>query len=383
MPIDVIENVEDTNNSAAAQDDAQQVEQPQLLEMSDDEFAKLNAPPVEQVPADNADANTDATATGDAADTTTSGEPGDTTADSDKKDSEAAGDDKAEKDSESAKDQQALNYKAEYEKLLAPFKANGGEIQVKSTDEILTLMQMGANYHKKMATIKPALKVVKLLEKNGLLDENKLNHLIDISKKDPAAIRQMIKDSGIDPGDIDVNGDVDYTPQSHQVADAEIALDEVLDDIKSTPTYARTLNVVTTEWDKNSQSTIVANPHIIGVLNGHIGDGTFDKIMAEVNRARSFGQLQGIPDLEAYKQMGDYMHNQGLLNPVVNTKDTEDKAAAALKKANDDQQRIARRKAAGVPSAQKPAPVGKTKDILGLSDEEFLKLPPSAYTKVQ
>ncbi len=382
MPVDTIENVDNTNETTSGQDDAQVVEQPQLLEMSDEDFAKLNAPPTEEASTeaggeagtDNepaADADPDGAADNNAAGSTA----GKVDAVPEK---DAAG-----KDAEAGKDQAAVDYKAEYEKLLAPFKANGGEIQVKSTDEILTLMQMGANYHKKMTSIKPALRVVKLLEKNGLLDENKLNHLIDISKKDPAAIRQMIKDSGINPLDIDVTDDVAYTPQSHQVADAEIALDEVLDDIKSTPTYARTLNVVTSEWDKNSQGTIVANPHIIRVLNGHIGDGTFDKIMTEVNRARSFGQLQGIPDLDAYKQMGDYMHSNGLLNPVANAPAAENDAEAALKKVDDDQKRKARRKAAGAPPQQKPASEAKPKDILGLSDEEFLKLPPSAYTKIR
>ena len=380
MSVDVIENVDDAQGAGEIQNTPAQVEQSQLLEMSDEDFTKLNAPPVDPAPADDATA-TDATAEDNADDATASDD--NAAADPGEKAGEVADPNKAQENADVEKDPQTIDFKAEYEKLLAPFKANGGEIQVKSTDEILTLMQMGANYHKKMSTIKPALKVMKLLEKNGLLDENKLNHLIDISKKDPAAIRQMIKDSGIDPVDIDVTGDVEYTPQSHQVADAEIALDEVLDDIKSTPTYARTLNVVTTEWDKNSQSTIVANPHIIRVLNEQIGSGTFDKIMTEVSRARSFGQLQGMPDLEAYKQMGDYMHAQGLLNPPAKAEEIENSAAALLKKANDDQQRNARRKAAGAPSAHKPTPAGKTADVLGMSDEEFLKLPPSVYTKVQ
>ena len=370
MPVDIIENVDDAKGAGESQDISAQVEQSQLLEMSDEEFSKLNAPPVDSAPADDTAASDAAAEDNDAVTASD-----DAAADPGEKAGEVDDPNKAKENADAEKDPQIIDFKAEYEKLLAPFKAN--------TDEILTLMQMGANYHKKMSAIKPALKVVKLLEKNGLLDENKLNHLIDISKKDPAAIRQMIKDSGIDPVDIDVTGDVEYTPQSHQVADAEIALDEVLDDIKSTPTYARTLNVVTTEWDKNSQGTIVANPHMIRTLNDHIGNGTFDKIMTEVNRARSFGQLQSIPDLEAYKQMGDYMHSQGLLNPVVNAESAEDKAAAALKKANDDLKRNARRKAAGAPAVQKPAPAAKAKDLLSLSDEEFLKLPPSVYTKVQ
>ena len=86
------------------------------------------------------------------------------------------------------------DYKAEYQRLLAPFKANGKDIQVTSVDEALTLMQMGANYNKKMAALKPNLKVLKLLDTHGLLDENELNFLIDLKEKNPKAIMKLVKD---------------------------------------------------------------------------------------------------------------------------------------------------------------------------------------------
>ena len=95
------------------------------------------------------------------------------------------------------------DYKAEYQRLLAPFKANGKDIQVTSVDEALTLMQMGANYNKKMAALKPNLKVLKLLDTHGLLDENELNFLIDLKEKNPKAIMKLVKDSGIDPMEMD------------------------------------------------------------------------------------------------------------------------------------------------------------------------------------
>ena len=74
----------------------------------------------------------------------------------------------------------AIDYEVEYKRLLAPFKANGREISVKSVDDAVTLMQMGANYNKKMAALKPSLKLMKLLENNGLLSEEKISYLIEI-----------------------------------------------------------------------------------------------------------------------------------------------------------------------------------------------------------
>ena len=89
-----------------------------------------------------------------------------------------------------------VDYKAEYDRLVAPFKANGREITVKSVDDAIALMQMGANYNKKMSALKPNLKLMKLLENNGLLDETKIGFLIDLEKKNPDAINKLIKDSG-------------------------------------------------------------------------------------------------------------------------------------------------------------------------------------------
>lgn len=79
--------------------------------------------------------------------------------------------------------EQSVNYEQEYKRILAPFKANGKEVEVKSVDDAITLMQMGANYQKKMAALKPNLKILKILENNGLLDEGKLSFLIDLDKR--------------------------------------------------------------------------------------------------------------------------------------------------------------------------------------------------------
>src|SRR5690606_38757650 len=98
---------------------------------------------------------------------------------------------------------QPVDHKAIVDKLFAPFKANGKEMVVDNVDDAVALMQMGANYNKKMAALKPNLKLLKLLENNNLLSEEKIGFLIDLDKKNPAAIGKLLKDSGIDPLDVD------------------------------------------------------------------------------------------------------------------------------------------------------------------------------------
>ena len=204
-----------------------------------------------------------------------------------------------------------LDYKAEYEKILKPFKANGKEIKVDSVDEAIQLMQMGANYSKKMASLKPGLKVLRMLEDNGLMDEAKLSFLIDLEKRKPQAINKLVKDSGIDPLDIDVNDSTEYKPSSYTVDDKELELDAVLEEISSTSAYGRTIDVVSNKWDATSKKVLLSNPTIIKVINEHIEQGIYDQITSVIDKERMLGRLTGLSDLEAYKEVGDALHAQG------------------------------------------------------------------------
>ncbi|RLD76246.1 MAG: hypothetical protein DRJ15_15705, partial [Bacteroidetes bacterium] len=151
---------------------------------------------------------------------------------------ETKADDTTTKVEETPKD---IDYKAEYERLIAPFRANGKDMQIESVDDALTLMKMGANYNKKMAGLKPNLKLLKMLEKNDLLDESKLSFLIDLDQKNPGAVNKLIKDSGIDPLDIDTEKEDEYRPSTYTVDDKEVELDGVLDEIRDTQSFKDTL----------------------------------------------------------------------------------------------------------------------------------------------
>ena len=68
-----------------------------------------------------------------------------------------------------------------------------------------------------------------MLENNGLLDEQKITYLIDLDKKNPDAIGKLIKESGIDPLDVNTQEEPKYTPGNYSVSDAQVNLDAVLD----------------------------------------------------------------------------------------------------------------------------------------------------------
>ena len=285
----------------------------------------------------------------------------------------------AEKQEEKAeKETQAVDYEAEYKRLLAPFKANGREIQVKSVDDAVALMQMGANYNKRMAALKPNLKMLKLLENNGLLNEEKLSYLIDLEKKNPAAINKLVKDSGLDPMDLDAEKAGEYKPKIHSVDDREIDLDTVLDEIQDSPAYTQTLEIVSKKWDGASKQTIASTPQLLKVINDHVANGIYDLINQEVERERMFGRLNGLSDIEAYRRVGDAINARGGFNHLVSNQAKPNQEPVVVQpkpKALADDKLNEKRRAA---SSTKPANVSTAAasdfNPLALSDEEFSKL---------
>ena len=268
-----------------------------------------------------------------------------------------------------------FNYESAFKEVSAPFKANGVDMQVKDPKDIVRLMQMGANYQKKMTQLKPNLKLIKMLENNQLLDEAKLNNLIDLSKKDPQAITKLITESTVDPLEIDKEAPVDYKPNNYSITDKEYNLDKVLDEIKESETFNRTISVLTKDWDTESRSTISDYPEIIAVINDHMANGVFDQVNAKLQQEKTLGKLAGIPDVEAYRQIAEDMHKNNLFKqsqPQSQSIETSKVSNESVPK-QADADRDKKRKAAA-PVKQAPSKKASSDDdFLGLSDDEFMK----------
>lgn len=271
-----------------------------------------------------------------------------------------------------------VDYRAEYEKILAPFKANGREIHVDSVDDAITLMQMGANYNKKMAALKPNLKLVKMLQNNDLLSEEKLNHLIDLSKQNPQAINKLLKDSNIDPMDINLEDEAtdSYTPNTYNVNDAEVELDQVLAEIKDTPKFNVTADIIGNKWDDYSKKVLLENPKVITTINEHIHSGVYDQVTAVVERERMLGRLTGLSDIEAYKQVGESLTANGQIGSSQAEQTHTDNTAP---KKTVDPKLKSRKKAASTTKSSPKKKVDKDFNPLSMSDEEFEKLAANKY----
>jgi len=268
--------------------------------------------------------------------------------------------------------QAEIDYEAAYKRIMAPFKASKRMMQVDNIDDAISLMQKGADYHNKMKTLSPNLKIVSTLEKEGLLDQNKLNNLIDLSKKDPKAIAQLIKDSGIDPLDIDTDEEVTYKPNNYGVSDKEFKINQAIDDIRDTPSFDKTINILAKEWDNESKNLISDNPEIISIINDHVFNGVFDKVQSVVDTERALGRLQ-VPDVVAYRQVAEHLQSQGALS---NQQESVRPPPASVPKAKAQDPAVVKQKRKAAAGTRKTA--GKTEaasaNYLGMTDEEFMKL---------
>ena len=269
-----------------------------------------------------------------------------------------------------------VDYKAGYEQIMAPFKANGKTMQVKSVEEAIQLMQMGANYTRKMQELQPHRKTLLMLENNGLLDEGKLSFLIDLDKKNPEAIKKLLQDANINPLDVDMDKESTYQEGNHKVSDEEAQFRLVLDELNSNPVGRETLQTINSTWDQASKEVLWKQPEVMNTIHHQRENGVYARITAEIDRRRTLGVIQvGVPFLEAYRVVGDELHKAGAFNDLF-----KPKAPAVAPVAT----RAAMPKPTGLdPKAEAAAvhrgsPSKTTSPLEAMqkaSDDEFLKMP--------
>lgn len=317
-----------------------------LESMSDDELAQVSP---DQLP--EQEVNDEATQT----------EP-EQQEEQDEIDSEDTGETESEEQETSAPD---VDYKGFYEAVMSPIRANGKELQLKSPQEAVKLIQMGANYTQKMQGLAGYRKKIQMLKNADLLDDEKLNYLIDLASGNPEAVKKLLKDRKLDPLDLNMDEN-NYVPGNHTVSDNEVHLQAVLDDLKSNPEGVKTIETVG-RWDQASQREFWLDPSLLTTLNEQRQNGVYDLIMNEVDRQRMLGNIpENTPVLEAYKKVGNYLLQQ-------------QQYMAQQRQMNLPQGTLQR---ATTNSAQvkSAAPTGRSKkvaqrfvDPFSLSDEEFEK----------
>lgn len=275
------------------------------------------------------------------------------------------------------------NYKAFFDKVMAPFRANGRMMQLRDADEVISLMQKGANYTKKSQELQASKKFLMMLENNDLLNEEKLAFLIDLHQRNPEAIKKLMKDANLDPVEMDMN-EVKYQQGSHKVTDQEVAFKGAIGEITSLEGGRETLQSVH-GWDEASKAELWKKPGLLEIIHNHHQTGVYAMIGEEIERRKILGKLPASTSfLQAYETVGNEMQARGAFGSPVQSQQTPQKTAGngappvirpAVKtplppKASDSKVRAAAPTRTTTGRLAQP-----TTNYLSMSDEEFLQQP--------
>lgn len=291
--------------------------------------------------------------------------------------------------SDPSQSENAPDYKALYEQIVGkPFKANGKDLSVTSAEEAIQLMQMGANYHEKMAALKPVRRQARMLQDAGIASEEEIAFLLDLHKKDPKAIAKLVKDSQINLYEFDVEQHAEYQAKPTVVSDEQMNLEDTMAALKDAPGFTEMFNGLTS-WDAQSQDVIAKNPAILQVFQNQKQSGQFDKIMSEVNRVRLFNPgMAARPLIEVYRDVDAMFRDQAIAE--AQTKQTQapqvpaQQAAPLSQLVNNGKPKDPAAEKRQQAAAPRTAPATQKRkitaeDIFSLSDEEFAKIDPSKF----
>lgn len=271
----------------------------------------------------------------------------------------------------------AEDHKAFYEKVMAPIKANGKTIELRTPEEAIQLMQQGANYTQKMQAIAPHRKVLTMLQNNSLLDEDKLSFLIDLEKGNPEAIQKLLKDKNVDVLALDTESEPTYLGGNHKVSDNEVAFQTNLSELSSTSEGKETLQTINSTWDDASKEVLWGEPGLMPVIHAQRANGIYDRIVSEMDRRRTLGQIAPETSfINAYRQVGDDLMKSGGfddLAPKVQPKPAAQAPVAVATTAAAPKPVVENgdKASAASPTRSTPKPAKAIVNPLAMSDEEF------------
>lgn len=269
-----------------------------------------------------------------------------------------------------------------YNKVSAPFKADGKDMQVRSPEDVIRLMQMGANYSRRMQEMKPLRAQDTLLKTHGLNDPVKLNFVIDLMKGKPEAIQKLLKDHKVDPIDLDVTKETPYKATNYQVDPKDQEFQDAIDSTLAAEGGKDLIRDINAQWDAQSKEALRVEPSIFENLLEQKRVGVYEQIKTELNYQRTLGFLTNVPFLAAYNQVGAAMQKAGVFGSSEKTSEVQPIAPigagtrkAALPKTEQPNPNLSSAsQPRAVPSNDGRQP--NTPDYSSMSDADFLKLAP-------
>lgn len=265
-------------------------------------------------------------------------------------------------------------------------KADGTEFEL-TENELKQLASKGMNYTKKMQDIKEYREHVSAI-KEAALSKDDINLMIDVLKGDKDALATVMKRTGVDALDVDVENSK-YVPKNYGRNEVELEIEEVVETISRDPEYVTTKHIISSNWDKQSQMEFVRDPIKIAKLHEDVKNGIFDQVVPMMLKKKALDGARK-SDIEYYIEAGtDYYQNKAREAYNASVIEAEKARKQAEIKAVKEQE-AKRSVVTETASKRKAATMTKPKtakrsidDYLNtaMSDEEFSKLMEKAIYK--
>jgi hypothetical protein len=264
------------------------------------------------------------------------------------------------------------------------FKANGKDYEI-TQDEMIEqfpkIFGQAMDYTKKMQAIAPWRKTIDAIE-SAKLSHNDINLMIDVLKGDKGAIAEVLKRTSTDALDLNP-AESTYSPNDYGRDSRTLALQDVLDGIKTDPEYAVTGRILTTEWDEASWTSLSSDPEKIRLLHQDVKSGVYAKVQRIAEKLKVFDNGRQT-DLDYYMTGARQYYTDLAAQEAQRREETtrtarEDAEAAQALRIQQAKEKDAQRKAAAQSSQARKAaapsasPIKRSGSVnyLDASEEDF------------
>lgn len=189
--------------------------------------------------------------------------------------------------------EEEIDYKAFYDEVTAPIRADGRDFTIKSSEDLRNLVSKGLDYTQKTQQIGPYRKTLAFLRDNDVLDDTKLSYMVDLYKKDEKAVKQLIRDVTAEPKEegkrklelYDLDPEQEDESQRYHfqnkntITDEQLNFQEAFNEISVSEGGNDFLNKVLQKFDESSVSYLYKNPQSLRLLYQADRAGQFDQIL--------------------------------------------------------------------------------------------------------
>lgn len=265
-------------------------------------------------------------------------------------------------------------------------KADGTEFEL-TENELKQLASKGMNYTKKMQDIKEYREHVSAI-KEAALSKDDINLMIDVLKGDKDALATVMKRTGVDVLDVDVENSR-YVPKNYGRNEVELEIEEVVETISRDPEYVTTKHIISSNWDKQSQMEFVKDPIKIAKLHEDVKNGTFDQVVPMMLKKKALDGARK-SDIEYYIEAGtDYYQNkarEAYNASVIEAEKAKKQADIKVVKEQEAKRSVVTETASKRKAATMTKPKTAKRSIddylnTAMSDDEFSKLMEKAIYK--